>query len=190
MFACLSGFAPQAANLHGFIAARNHEWGKENSWTQRPMGTYSPLVDLMGHPDLGEKTVLFMLDGLYVAHHQSAEVSNASRWQASPFNQGWPSSLFLSEDGVAIDSVGVDFLRNEPTILSLPDVMPPQSTCDNYLHEAAQANRPRSGTLYDPQGKGQALPSLGVHEHWRDAAKREYARNLGAREGIELVQVA
>ena len=181
--------APQGANIHGTIAAHDFSLGEEWTWSQRPMNTYSALVDLMGHPHLGEKTVLFMLDGLYAAQNQSIEISNVSRWQAAPFNQGWPSSIFLSQDGVAIDSVGLDFLRNEPTILNTPDVLPSNSTCENYLHEAAEADHPASGTVYTPQGNGKTLPKLGVHEHWNNPKEREYSRNLGTGEGIELVAI-
>jgi hypothetical protein len=38
------------------------------------MGSYSPLVDLIGHPHLGEKTLLFMLDALYAVEEQNAEI--------------------------------------------------------------------------------------------------------------------
>jgi len=33
---------------------------------------------------------------------------------------------------------------------------------ENYLHEAALANEPPSGTFYDLEGDGTRLPSLGV----------------------------
>ena len=29
------------------------------------MGTYNPIVDLLGHPQLGGKTLLCLVDGLY-----------------------------------------------------------------------------------------------------------------------------
>jgi hypothetical protein len=181
--------APQGANLHATVAANDFNMGVEWTWSQRPMKTYNALVDLMAHPHLGEKTVLFLLDGLYAAQHQSIEISNASHWQSAPFNQGWSSSIFLSQDGVAIDSVALDFLRNEPTILNTPNVMPANSTCENYLHEASQADHSPSGTVYRSQAKRQAIASLGVHEHWNNAKERKYSRNLGSGNGIELVAV-
>jgi hypothetical protein len=46
--------------------------------------------------------------------------------------------------------------------------------------------RPASGTIYDPDGRG-ARASLGVHEHWNNATDRKYSRNLGRKEGIELI---
>jgi hypothetical protein len=58
---------------------------------------------------------------------------------------------------------------------------------DNYLHEAALAGNPPSGTVYDPDGDGARLSSLGVHEHWNNATEKKYSRNLGKSEGIELV---
>jgi hypothetical protein len=153
------------------------------------MGTYNALVDLMGHRHLGDKTLLFVLDGLYVPDHQMAKVEAWNRWQSAPFNDHWTSSLFISQDGVAIDSVGTDFLLAEPVVRKVPDVLPPHTTCENYLHEASQADQPPSRTKYDPDGEGAGLGSLGVHEHWQDADTKAYSRNLGAGEGIELVQV-
>jgi hypothetical protein len=147
----------------------------------RKAGTYNALVDLMGHKDLGEKTLLFVLDALYAAPHQSAA---PTRWRSEPFANDWTSSLLLSQDGVAIDSVGLDFLRNEPTCAQNV-----RGTPDNYLHEAAQADRPPSKTAYDPEDDGTRLRSLGVHEHWKDAASKQYSRNLETGKGIELIAV-
>ena len=33
------------------------------------------------------------------------------------------------------------------------------------------------------------LSSLGVHEHWNDNINKQYTKNLGTGEGIELVRV-
>jgi len=91
--------------------------------------------------------------------------------------------LFASQDPVAIDSVGHDFLAAE--WLDYPR-MP---GADDYLHEAALANDPPSGTFYDPNHATNTsrLASLGVHEHWNNATERKYSRNLGMKEGIDLV---
>ena len=99
------------------------------------------------------------------------------------FDDGWVSSLFMSQDPVAIDSVGLDFLRNEPKATQV------RGNPDNYLHEAALANKPPSGTVYDPEHDGKPLDSLGVHEHWNNPAAKQYSRNLGKAEGIELVSL-
>ncbi|MHC4365687.1 MAG: DUF362 domain-containing protein [Planctomycetota bacterium] len=154
----------------------------------RPMGSYNPLVELMGHEHLGGKTVLFIIDGLYAAKHQGATIGDSPKWLSSPFNNDWTSSIFVSQDGVAVDSVAVDFLRSEPTVTDVADAND-YSTADDYLHEAAVAHDPCSGTLYDPDGEGR-LESLGVHEHWNNATDKQYSRNLRTSGGVELVSSA
>ena len=140
-----------------------------------PMGSYNALVDLMGHRHLGGKTMLYVLDGLYTAEHNEGNV-----FQWASFNNHWASSLLISQDPVAIDSVGLDILGSEPRASQV------RGNADNYLHEAAQAAKPPSGTVYAPDGSGK-LASLGVHEHWNGATSRKYSRNLGLKEGIELI---
>jgi hypothetical protein len=90
-----------------------------------------------------------------------------------------------SQDPVAIDSVGFDFLWTEW------DDFPRRPGVDDYLHEAALAANPPSGTFYDPHHPtaAQRLASLGVHEHWNNPQEKKYSRNLGAGNGIELVAV-
>jgi hypothetical protein len=148
------------------------------------MGTYNPLVDLMGYKNLGGKTFLFMIDALYAVQTERVPVSTSSKWLSAPFNNDWTSSLFLSQDNVAIESVGLDFFRNEQSINS--NITKVYGNVDNYLHEASQADNPPSGIVYDPERDGVPLQSLGVHEHWNNAADKEYSRNLGTGEGIEL----
>lgn len=141
-------------------------------------GQYRAQVDAMGHPDVGGKTLLYMIDGLYGGQNWNAY---PYKFQMAPFNNDWPSSVFASLDPVAIDSVGLDILWEEwPTAVRIGGV-------DDYLFEAAQADNPPSGTYYDPDGDGVALQSLGVHERWNNAADRQYSRNLGTGDGIELV---
>jgi hypothetical protein len=100
-----------------------------------------------------------------------------------PFNGGWCSSLFASQDGVAVDAVGIDFLRSE-----WPDLQDIAYT-EKYLVEAAMAYNPPSGTKYDPERDGTGLKSLGVLEHWNNSKEKKYSRNLGKDFGIELVYV-
>jgi hypothetical protein len=144
---------------------------------------YRPHVDLMGHAHLGGKTVLYLIDGLYPGKHP---VESAPRkWASAPFNGNWAASLLASQDPVAIDSVGFDFLWAEW------QDYPHQKGADDYLHEAALVDNPPSGTFYDPDHPANAkrLSSLGVHEHWNNAKERKYSRNLGLGKGIELVSV-
>ncbi len=173
-------------NIHHRINAYEAtEFGDLNA-PARPMGSYNPLVELMGHKDLGNKTLLFMLDALYATKTQQETITNSQKWLSSPFNDDWTSSIFISQDGVAIDSVALDFLRAEPTITSLADEND-YSTVDDYLHEAALADDPLSGTFYDPENDGSGLESLGVHEHWNNPTDKQYSRNLGTSGGIELI---
>jgi len=147
----------------------------------RATQVYRELVDLMGHAHLGGKTVLYLMDGLYSGKHPIDPAPR--RWASPPFDDQWAASLLASQDPVAIDSVAVDFLRAEW------DDPPRRSGADDYLHEAALAHDPPSGTFYDPNHPkpDKRLASLGVHEHWNNAQEKKYSRNLGSGEGIELV---
>jgi uncharacterized protein (DUF362 family) len=143
---------------------------------QGGMGNYRPMVDLMAHEQIGGKTILYMLDGLWGGWNSGGSASTPKKWQMEPFNNDWPSSLFLSQDPVAIDSVELDFLLAEDSGI--------QDYADDYLHEAAQADSPASGTHYDPEDDGTPVSeSLGVHEHWNNVTDKEYT---GGGTGIEL----
>lgn len=145
---------------------------------------YRANVDLMGHASLGGKTMLYLLDGLYSGKH--AVDSAPRRWSSAPFNGDWTSSLLASQDPVAIDSVGFDFIWTEW------EDYPRKAGVDDYLHEAALSDNPPSGTFYDPDHPNSVkrLSSLGTHEHWNNANEKKYSRNLGSGKGIELVPVA
>ena len=178
-----SGVTLCAKNYYGVTSIENN-WRKNfhDNFIPDPQGkpVYLTFVDFLGHKDLGEKTMLFLIDGLYGAKLVNGVPS--PKWQMKPFNGNWPCSLFGSQDGVAIDAVGLDFLRSE-----WPD-MDDISNSDQYLIEAALANNPPSGTFYDPERDGIKCKSLGVMEHWNNAAEKEYSRNMGKKTGIELVQ--
>jgi len=156
---------------------------KDLPFNRPGMGHYRPLVDLMGHKHLGGKTLLYLIDGLYAGKH--AKENAPRKWKSPPFNGDWTSSLFASQDPVAIDSVGFDFLWMEW------DDAPHRSGASDYLVEAALADNPPSGTFYDPNHKGKVLrlESLGVHEHWNNPVDKQYSRNLGTGKGIELVKL-
>lgn len=155
------------------------------------MGHYRALVDLMGHRNLGGKTLLYLVDGLFGGYYWD---SHPYPWKMPPFGDGtngdWPSSLFVSQDPIAIDSVGYDFLLKEwPQVVNngTGATNSLQGGAEDYLHEAALADNPASGTVYDPERDGAGMPSLGVHEHWNNAIDKHYSRNLGQTNGIELV---
>ena len=146
-------------------------------------GHYRAVVDLMGHAHIGGKTLLYLIDGLYPGVHPTEHTPRT--WSTPPFNGQWASSLLASQDPVAIDSVAFDFLWAEW------NDYPHMSGADDYLHEAALADNPPSGTFYDADHATNTtrLASLGVHEHWNNLQDKLYSRNLGKREGIELVRV-
>jgi hypothetical protein len=191
----LINFANLKAHTAGGVTlcAKNHygtliRWPVQEGYYDIHPGCFStqtkicrPLVDLMGHAQLGGKTVLYLLDGLFSGKHPMDPVPR--KWSSAPFNGNWTSSLLASQDPVAIDSVGFDFLWTEYADF------PRKSGVDDYLHEAALANNPPSGTFYDPDHATptKRLPSLGVHEHWNNAQDKRYSRNLGTGPGIELV---
>jgi len=175
---------PQAAGVHPYATVHDFVYW---DFPKRDMGTYNVLVDLMGHKQLGRKTFLFLVDGLYAAPNQSDAIVSGSRWLSAPFNNDWPSSIFASQDNVAIESVCLDFLRTEMAVS--PNMTEVYGNVDNYLHEAAQANNAPSGVVYDPENDGTPLGSLGVHEHWNNATEKKYSRNLGTGAGIELIEI-
>ncbi|MCJ7777263.1 MAG: DUF362 domain-containing protein [Sedimentisphaerales bacterium] len=156
----------------GWTPAPLHGYGGRSM----PMNSYNCLVELNGHKSLAGKTLLYMIDGLYPAEHNEA---NLIRFLS--FGDDWASSLFLSQDPVAIDSVALDFLRNEQRCTNVT------GNPDNYMHEMALADNPPSGTFYDPERDGTRLASMGVHEHWNNPVNKQYSRNLGTGNGIELV---
>lgn len=163
----------------GWTPSPMHNYGQRSN----PMASYNCLVNLNGHRHLSGKTLLYMIDGLYPARNQSNDVL---RWAS--FGDDWFSGMLASQDPVAIDSVGLDFLRHEDALNSqITDVT---GNPDNYLHEAALADNPPSGTVYDPEGDGTRLTSLGVHEHWNNPVDKQYSGNLGTGDGIELVRVS
>jgi hypothetical protein len=147
------------------------------------MGQYRALVDLMGLEQIGGKTILYLVDGIFGGRDW---YSAPSPWSVPPFDGDWPSSLFLSMDPVAIDSVAHDFLAEQ-----WPEQALKYEGVQDYLHEAALANEAPSGTCYDPERDGACMDSLGVHEHWNSATSKLYSRNLDPDNGlgIELVYV-
>jgi hypothetical protein len=179
-----SGVTLCAKNLFGATSI-NPDWHKNahDGFHHNKDGSasYSAFTDFLGHKDLGEKTMLFLIDGLY--GNDNVDGPPHRKWKMAPFNDAWPNSIFMSLDSVAIDSVGFDFLTSEWP--DLPDI----ANADNYLRESALANDPPSKTFYDPERDGTRCRSLGVHEHWNNGTDKKYSRNLGKAHGIELFQV-
>lgn len=102
--------------------------------------------------------------------------------------EGLSDGGLVSQDPVAIDSVGADFLINEPAVTDNNRALKGNPNVENYLHEAGLVNQTPSGTVYE-NGNGEAVVNLGVHEHWNNSVEKKYSRNLGKKEGIELVSI-
>ena len=168
-----------APHLHpGLIAP-------ENDIQQRTeYKMYRVLVDLIGHEKLGGNTLLFIVDGLWGGPEA---VDKPVKWEMAPFNKDWPNSMLISQDQVALESVCLDFLRQEATVNTLFKNRPMFGAVDDYLHQAADKAHWPANVVYDPEGDGTPIESLGVHEHWNNATDKQYSRNLKTGQGIELV---
>jgi hypothetical protein len=150
------------------------------------MGSYRHLVDYMGHEQLGGKTLFVLIDGIWAGKSWEGFVE---KWNLEPFNGDYPSSILLSEDLVAIESVGWDFLLAEYADKIPSEQYPYMEGVEDYILQAADPDSWASGITYDPENDGSAIGSLGVYEHWNNASDKQYSRNLGTGEGIELVQI-
>jgi len=135
-FGCFMG---EVTPLHQYM-----QWGSI-------MGNPAPQTDLLGHKDLGKKTLLLVGDGTFATRQN---IKTIEKFYMYPFDDDWTNSLFFSQDSVALDSVMYDFLKVEGTH--------PSRGSHNYLHQAARPPKNR----YDPENDGVFLTeSLGVHEH-------------------------
>lgn len=173
-----------AASLHpGLICSQNED---QDAIDRGEYGMYRVLVDLMGHEKLGGNTVLFLVDALWAGIEAT---DMPVKWEMEPFNNDYPNSIFLSQDGVAIESVGLDFLRAEAENNKNFNNRPFFPAVDDYLHQAADKGNWASSIVYDPENDGVELKSLGVHEHWNNPASKQYSKNLGTGNGIELIKI-
>ncbi len=148
---------------------------------------YRVQVDLMGNKSLGRNTMLFVVDGLWGGGPE--ETKAPRKWNMQPFNNDWTSSVFMSLDQVALESVCFDFIRTEYDGVNQPETTPNWNGVDDYLHQAADKLNWPDGIAYDPEQDGIELSSLGTHEHWQDASTMAYSRNLQIGSGIELYRV-
>jgi hypothetical protein len=171
----------------------------DNKGMRTDYNMYRVLVDIMGSEKLGRKTLLYFMEALWST---SYEHQPPQKFQSSPFNNDWSSSILLSLDPVAIESVCLDILQKEFTEEKIVDGMDKPwpdhpdrwifvqfDGIDDYLHQAASSDWWPEGITYDPDNSGSPIPSLGVHEHWNNTTDMQYSRNLGTDDGIELVKI-
>lgn len=169
-----------AAHLHEGLVSPN------KTPTRPGYGLYRVLVDLIAHEKLGGNTVLFFVDGLWAGSEAN---DPPRRFRMPPFNNDWVSSVFVSQDQVALESVCFDFLKTEFTADNPYGSYPQYQGTDDYLVQAADSSYWPDGVQYDPEKDGTVIGSQGVHEHWNDAINKQYSRNLGTGDGIELLLV-
>ncbi len=146
-------------------------------------GLYRVQTDIMMHRLLSGKNLLIIVDGLYPGEDAGGV---PFKWESPPFNGDWCSSIFMSLDPVAVESVCHDFLRTEYNGPTVAESRPNWSGVDDYLHQAADSALWPDGITYDPDNDQVLVASLGVHEHWNDSLHKQYTRNLGTGAGIEL----
>jgi hypothetical protein len=138
----------------------------------------------MGHKDLGGKTVLFLVDALW----GGSEANDPPRkFSLTPFNNDWTSSVLVSEDQVALESVCFDFLKGEYTSSNPYGSYPQVEGADDHIMQAADSSFWPTNIRYDPEEDGTTIASLGVCEHWNNPIDKQYSRNLKTGAGIELV---
>jgi hypothetical protein len=179
-----------ASHLHHSLIATHEKGVPSNTGYHK----YRVLVDLMGSKYLGQNTMLYIVDGLYGGG--GSELQGPVKYFMPPFNNNWSSSIFISQDQVALESVCYDFLRTEWNGINNHNasnneyaLMPNVNGVDDYLHQAADSSNWPAGIVYDPDKSGKPLTSLGAHEHWNNAENKQYSRNLGFNKGIELVSI-
>ncbi|MDR0874571.1 MAG: DUF362 domain-containing protein [Prevotellaceae bacterium] len=175
-------------------------WANPNQSDNQNYKRYRAFVDLMASKYLGQKVVLNIVDALYSGAGWNGR---NVKWATAPFNNDYPSSVFMSLDPVALESVCFDFLRGEYT--SNSEIwklrFPHYNGCDDHIHQLAEpAYRPdqkyfvdgASNTIgvnastsynYNPDGDKKFDYSLGVHAHWNSATK-SYPAN-----SIDLVKI-
>ena len=180
-----------AVHLHEGLVAP----GDDGVPTRTELGMYRVQVDLMGHKMIGRNTMLILVDGLYAGPEATWP---ADKWNMEPFAGDWTSSLFASLDQVALESVCFDFLRTEYLNKTVKDArgnnwkinFPNMAQgVDDYLEQAADPAKWPANITYDPENDGVPLTSLGAHEHWNGTQTKQYSRNLGLEQGIELVSI-
>jgi hypothetical protein len=170
-----------ANHLHYGLPRPNED---ASAWFRPGYHKYCVQVDLMGDSLLSGKNLFYLMDALWAT---SYELDIPKKWKLSPFDGRYMSSMFASFDPVAIESVGYDFIFAEYgetcSWLQIEGV-------DDYLHQAADTTNWPTGLSYDPNGTGQHLTSMGVHEHWNDTTNKQYSQNLGTGAGIALIKAS
>jgi len=175
-----------AGHMHPALHRQNYDEPLRGEY-----GMYRVFVDLLGHKNLGGKILIYYMDALWSC---SYEHEPPVKFKMAPFNNDWTSSILLSQDPLAIESVCLDILQAE---FPKTESEKPGNywyanfpACDDYLHQAADSSNWPEGIVYDPENDGTPISSLGVHEHWNNAVDKQYSFDLGGPKGVELVKLS
>ena len=184
-----------AGHLHqGLLCTVNNDQEDQPGYSTY----YRVQVDDLANKYLGGNTMLFLVDALYDGVEGWEDIAPA-KFAMSPFNKRFPSSVFASQDPVALESVCYDFMRTEFTNANSSSNLferPNMNGTDDYLRQAADPTKwpktladKKPFVGYKPNGDGKIISSLGVCEHWNDSTHKQYSRNLDPVNGtgIELV---
>lgn len=146
--------------INGIKPVWTDNGGKHPGW--------SALTNYMTNEHFGGKTILWLMDAMYPTRDVGGVP--ATKWTEAPFNGRPASSYIMSLDGVAEESVSLDFFfQHYPEVVNNNGGM---NNAEGYMTAAAKAG-------------------AGVHEHWNSNIDRKYTKNLNpqATTGIELIQV-
>ena len=151
-------------------------------------GNYRHTVDYMGHEQHHGKGLIYIIDGIWAGESWQGWIST---FKSAPFNDDYANTLLIGQDPVALESVGFDILFEEYDTDQGKDPYPIlyKNEVADYLMQCASSDYWPEGLQYDPEGDGSPMGSLGVFEHWNNASDRQYSRNLGTGNGIELKYV-
>ncbi len=146
---------------------------------------YRHTIDYLGHEHTGGKGLIYIIDGLWAGESWQGWIK---KFKSDPFNNDYPNSLFIGQDPVALESVCYDILFKEYAEDDSKNPYPITYKAEiaDYLSQCASSDFWPDGFTYDPEGDGTPLESQGVFEHWNNATDRQYSRNLGTGDGIEL----
>jgi len=176
-------FLEKGDDPKGQYAIKMHYSLAKNS---RGMGKYRHTVDYMGHEQTGGKGLIYIIDGIWGGESWQGWIK---KFKSDPFNNDYPNSILVSQDPVALESVCYDVLFHEYLTDSSKNSYPIQfkEEIADHLSQCASSNYWPQDIEYDPEGDGTPIGSLGVFEHWNNASDRQYSRNLGVGNGIELI---
>lgn len=151
----------------------------------RGQGNYRHTVDYMGHEETGGKGLIYIIDGIWGGENWEGLIK---KFKSAPFNNDYPNSIFVGQDPVALESVGFDILFEESVQDNdkKPYPITYKDEVADYLLQCASSSYWPNGIEYDPEGDGTLMGSLGVFEHWNNPNDRQYSRNLGSGNGVEL----